>query len=37
MAVDDHARIGFTAMHPDEKKGSAIAFLHCAVAYYAKL
>jgi transposase InsO family protein len=37
VAVDDHARIGFTAMHPDEKKASAIAFLHCAVAYYAKL
>jgi transposase InsO family protein len=37
VAVDDHARIGFTAMHPDEKKGSAIAFLHAAVAYYARL
>ena len=37
MAIDDHARIGFTAMHPDEKKGSAVAFLHAAVAYYAKL
>jgi transposase InsO family protein len=37
VAVDDHARIGFTAMHPDEKKGSAIAFLHAAVAYYASL
>ena len=37
VAVDDHARIGFTAMHPDEKTNSAIAFLHAAVAYYAKL
>jgi len=37
VAVDDHARIGFTAMHPDEKKGSAVAFLHAAVAYYATL
>ena len=37
VAVDDHARIGFTAMHPDEKQGSAIAFLHAAVAYYATL
>jgi len=37
VAVDDHARIGFTAMHPDEKKGSAIAFLQAAVAYYARL
>jgi transposase InsO family protein len=37
VAVDDHARIGFTAMHPDERKGSAIAFLHASVAYYARL
>jgi len=37
VAVDDHARIGFTAMHPDETQGSAIAFLHAAVAYYARL
>ena len=37
VAIDDHARIGFTAMHPDEKQGSAVAFLHAAVAYYAKL
>jgi len=37
VAVDDHARIGFTAMHPDEKTGSAIAFLRSAVTYYAKL
>jgi transposase InsO family protein len=37
VAIDDHARIGFTAMHPDEKKGSAIAFLHAAVAYYTSL
>jgi len=37
VAVDDHARIGFAAMHPDETQGSAIAFLHAAVAYYAKL
>jgi transposase InsO family protein len=37
VAVDDHARIGFTAMHPDERKESAVAFLHAAVAYYASL
>lgn len=37
VAVDDHARIGFTAMHPDERTSSAIAFLHAAVAYYASL
>lgn len=37
VAVDDHARIAFTAMHPDEKQGSAIQFLRDAVAYYAGL
>jgi transposase InsO family protein len=37
VAVDDHARIGFTAIYPDERKASAIAFLHAAVAYYASL
>ena len=37
VAVDDHARIGFTAMHPDERKASAIAFLQACVAYYARL
>ncbi|MCL9847125.1 IS481 family transposase [Ralstonia solanacearum] len=35
--VDDHARIAFTAMHPDEKKTSAVQFLRDAVAYYAGL
>ena len=37
MAVDDHARIGFTQMKPDERQGSAIAFLRAAVAYFAGL
>jgi transposase InsO family protein len=37
VAVDDHARIGYTAMHPDERKESAVAFLRAAVAYYASL
>jgi len=37
VAVDDHARIGFTAMHPDERKDSAVAFLRDAVAYYSTL
>ena len=37
VAVDDHARIAFTQMHPDETKGCAVAFLHAAVAYYASL
>lgn len=37
MAIDDHARIAFTAMHPDEKKQEAVEFLKNAVAYYAGL
>jgi transposase InsO family protein len=37
VAVDDHARIAFTAMHPDERKESAVLFLKAAVAYYAGL
>lgn len=37
MAIDDHARIAFTAMHPDEKKQEAVEFLKNAVAYYARL
>jgi transposase InsO family protein len=37
VAVDDHARIGFTQMKPDERHDSAIAFLRAAVAYFASI
>ncbi len=37
VAIDDHARIAFTQMHPGEKKLQAVAFLRAAVAYYAGL
>lgn len=37
VAIDDHARIAFTAVHSDEKKREAVALLHNAVAYYAVL
>ena len=37
VAIDDHSRLAFTAMHPDEKKDQAVAFLLSAIAYYAKL
>jgi transposase InsO family protein len=37
VAVDDHARVAFTAMHPDERQGSAVQFLRDAVAYYNRL
>ena len=37
VAIDDHARIGFTDMYPDETKTSAVQFLCNAVAYYQSL
>lgn len=37
VAIDDHARIAFTDMHPDEKVPQAVQFLRNAVAYYASL
>ncbi len=37
VAVDDHARIGFTDLYPDEKQRSAVQFLHNAHAYYKSL
>ena len=37
VAIDDHARIGFTDMYPDEKKASAAQFLHNTVAYFRSL
>ncbi|MBW7925835.1 MAG: IS481 family transposase [Burkholderiaceae bacterium] len=37
VAIDDHARIGFTQMHPDERAPAAVAFLQAAVAYYSIL
>ena len=37
VAIDDHARIGFTDMYPDERAASAVQFLRNAHAYYAAL
>jgi transposase InsO family protein len=37
VAIDDHARVAFTAMRPDERKDSAESFLREAFAYFAKL
>jgi transposase InsO family protein len=37
VAIDDHARIAFTAMHPDERTPQAVQFLRDAIAYYARL
>jgi len=37
VAIDDHARIGFTDMYPDETQTSATQFLHNTVAYFRSL
>jgi transposase InsO family protein len=37
VAIDDHSRIAFTRMYPDEKKESAVAFLQEATRYFAGL
>jgi len=37
VCIDDHSRIAFAKIMPNEKKGSAIAFLKAALAYYASL
>jgi transposase InsO family protein len=37
VAIDDHSRIAFTAMLPDERAGSASSFLVQAVEYFARL
>ena len=37
VAVDDHSRIAFTQVYPDETKISAEAFLTAAVSYFASL
>jgi transposase InsO family protein len=37
VAIDDHARIGFTDMYPDERKASAVQFLRNTVAYFRSL
>ena len=37
VAVDDHSRIAFTQIHPDERKESAISFLRAAIGYFAAM
>jgi len=34
VAIDDHSRVAFAQIMPDEKKASAITFLHAAIAFY---
>ena len=37
VCVDDHSRVGFVQIHPDETSHSVTAFLEAAVAYYRQL
>ena len=37
VSIDDASRVAFSRILPDEKKESAVAFLHAAVAYYESL
>jgi transposase InsO family protein len=37
VAIDDHSRVAFAQVMPDEKKESAIAFLKAALTYYRSL
>lgn len=37
VAIDDHSRIAYSDIFPDEKKESAVAHLKAAVAYYNQL
>jgi transposase InsO family protein len=37
IAIDDHSRVAFADLAPDETITSAISFLRAAVAYYARL
>ena len=37
VCVDDHSRLGFAEVMPDERKQSAVTFLKAAVAWYARL
>ena len=37
VAIDDHSRIAFTQMYPDERKESATAFLRSAAEHFGRL
>jgi transposase InsO family protein len=37
VCIDDHSRLAFSQIHPDETQKSAVPFLRAAVAYYASL
>ncbi len=37
VTIDDHSRIAFSAIYPDETRASVLHFLQAALAYYARL
>ena len=37
VAIDDHSRLAFSQIKPDEKAGGAVAFLEATMAYYRSL
>lgn len=37
VAIDDHSRIAFSAIYPDQTRASVLDFLDAALAYYARL
>ncbi len=37
VAIDDHTRIAFSAIYPDETRASVLDFLKAALAYFARL
>jgi len=37
IAIDDHSRIAFSAIYPDETRASVLHFLDAALAYYARV
>ena len=37
VAIDDHSRIAFSAIYPNEQAASAVQFLEQALSYYARL
>ena len=37
VCIDDHSRVAFAEIMPDERKGSAVIFLTAAMAYYESL
>ena len=37
VAIDDHSRIAYSGVYPDQKRSSVVAALHATIAWYARL